>query len=149
MFLVSRLVSGRHIEVPVLSDLGLTIQANFHGVSRQEFTDAGVKGVFAGEVSEGEKFGQGGTIELGTYAAMGKQHLDLRSEQQPFRSQLVIKWFDPQPIACDEESLPVPVPDCEGEHAAQVLHAISAVLFVEMNDGFGIAMSAIGVSAGK
>ena len=39
------------------------------------------------------------------------------------------------------------IPDSEREHAAKVLDAVLAILLVEMNDGFGVALGAIVMAA--
>ena len=59
----------------------------------------------------------------------------------------VIERLDAQAVACDEEFAPALVPDGEGEHPAQVFDARRAILFVEMNNRFGVAMRAIDVTA--
>ena len=40
------------------------------------------------------------------------------------------------------------IPDGERKHAPQMLNAVSPVLLVEMNDGFGIAMRTIAMATG-
>ncbi len=78
---------------------------------------------------------------------MGKHCLDFRSEQQPLRRQFVVQRLDAQPVARDEERFRVAIPDGKGEHAAQMLHTVGAVLLEEVNDGLGIAVRAVVVAA--
>ena len=40
------------------------------------------------------------------------------------------------------------IPDRKGKHAAQVLYAVAPIFFVQMNDGFGVAVGAVDVPAG-
>src|SRR5512136_1441938 len=78
---------------------------------------------------------------------MGKHRLDFRSEQQTLRRQLVVQRLDAQAVARDEERSCVAIPDGKGEHAAQMLHTVRAVLLEKVNDGLGIAMRAVAVAA--
>jgi len=50
--------------------------------------------------------------------------------------------FFAESIAGDEELLLAGVPDGEGEHAAEFADAIDAVVFVEVDDGFGVGIGA-------
>ena len=56
---------------------------------------------------------------------------------------MVVERLDAQPVAGDKELLAARVPDGEGEHAAEVLHAVVAVFLVEVDDGFGVAVGAV------
>ena len=78
---------------------------------------------------------------------MRQHRFDFRSEQQPFRRHFVVQGLDAQPVARDEERFRVAIPDGKGEHAAQMLHTVRAVLFVKVNDGLGIAVRAVAVAA--
>ncbi len=78
---------------------------------------------------------------------MRQHRFDFRSEQQPLRRQFVIQGLDAQPVARDEERFRIPIPDGEGEHAAQAPHTVLAVLFVEVNNRLGIAVRAVAVPA--
>ena len=59
---------------------------------------------------------------------------------------MVIKRLDAQAVAGDEEAPAARVPDCEGKHTTQVLHAIWSVLFVQVNDRLGVAVGAVVVT---
>jgi len=58
----------------------------------------------------------------------------------------VIKRLDAESIAGDEELSFLRVPDRESKHAAQVVDASVAVIFVKMKNRFGVAVSAIDVT---
>src|SRR5882757_381765 len=62
---------------------------------------------------------------------------------------MVIERLDPEAIAGNEECLLISVPDREREHAAQILHALGSVLLIEVNDGFRVAVSTVGMSTGN
>lgn len=57
--------------------------------------------------------------------------------------QLVVKRLNPQPVARYKEVLTAGVPDGEGKHALEMLHAVRPVFFVKMNDRFRVALSAV------
>src|SRR5438270_4089244 len=78
---------------------------------------------------------------------MRQYGLDLRPEQQPASIEVVIERLDSQPVARDEQPPLAPIPDREGEHAAQVLHAIAAIFLIQMNNAFCIAFGAVAMSA--
>ena len=53
----------------------------------------------------------------------------------------------PEPVARNEKRFRIAIPDGKCEHAAQMLHAIRAILFEEVDDGFGIAVRAVAMAA--
>ncbi len=106
-----------------------------------------IEGLLTRQISKRQILRQRRAIELWINPAMRQHRFDLRSEQQPLRRQFVVQRLDAQAVARDEERFRVAIPDGKGEHAAQVLHTIRAVLFEEVNDGFGIAVRAVAVAA--
>ncbi len=56
---------------------------------------------------------------------------------------MVVKRLYAQPIAGNEQRLMRAVPDGKGKHSAQVLDAVFPIFFVQVNDGFRVAVSAI------
>src|SRR6185295_11309671 len=60
----------------------------------------------------------------------------------------VVERLHTQAIARDKKLAPALVPNREREHAAQVLNASGSMLFIQVKNGFGIAMSLVDVSAG-
>ena len=78
---------------------------------------------------------------------MGEDDFDFRAEQQSLGREFVIERLDAEAIAGDEEGFRVAVPDGKREHAAQVIDAVGPVLLEGVNDGFGVAVSAVLVAA--
>src|SRR5262245_18719111 len=60
----------------------------------------------------------------------------------------VIERFHTQSIARDEQLLSPLVPDSKGKHPSQIVNTISAVLLIEMEDCFSVAMCLIDVTPG-
>src|SRR5215216_369148 len=70
-----------------------------------------------------------------------QERLDLGTEHERAAGRDgVVKRFLSNAVARDEHFALFLVPDCEGKHAAQVLHASRAVLFIAMNDRFRIGV---------
>ena len=59
----------------------------------------------------------------------------------------VIEWLDAQTVAGDEQLALAFIPNRKREHAAQVLNASRAVLFVEMQDRLRVRVRAIAMTA--
>src|SRR5438128_2453790 len=78
---------------------------------------------------------------------MGQDGLNLRAEEKCLSVPVIVEGFDTETIASRKQTPVSPVPDCEGEHTAQILHAISPVLLIQVDNGFGVALCAIAVTA--
>ena len=74
--------------------------------------------------------------------------LDLRAEQKRVAVPPVVKRLDAQAVARGEQRRLRAIPDRKREHAPQMFHAVAAVLFIEVNDGFGVASRAVAVASG-
>src|SRR5258708_1563018 len=86
-------------------------------------------------------------MEIWTNASVRQNDFDLGAKEKRIRRRSVIQRLNAKPVTGNEQCSLLTVPNRECEHAAQVLNAIAAVLFVKMNDGFGIAIGAIAVAA--
>src|SRR5581483_2071324 len=51
-----------------------------------------------------------------------------------------VEWFDSHSISSNKQSLLAAIPDCKGEHATKVIYARISVLFISMNDRFGVRL---------
>src|SRR5262249_47769040 len=60
--------------------------------------------------------------------------------------QRVVKGLDSQPVARQHESAPRLVPNRKREHAAKRFNRAWSLLFVKVNDGFGVARGLINVT---
>ncbi len=60
----------------------------------------------------------------------------------------IVKRLDAQAVAGGEEDVAAEIPDGEGEHAAEAGQAIGAVLFVGVEDGFGVAVASVAMAGG-
>src|SRR3979490_2836026 len=55
----------------------------------------------------------------------------------------IVKRLDSQAVAGSKEFARSSVPNDECEHSPEMLNTIASVLFVQMDDGFGVAAGAI------
>ncbi len=73
-------------------------------------------------------------------AAVGKDGFQLGPEQErAVVEQRVEQRLDAEPVAREEQHIPVPVPQREGEHAAEAIDAALAPGLPGMDDDLGIA----------
>ena len=98
-------------------------------------------------MSKGQIFRDGVAFELRPHARERQQRLDFGSDEETAIMARVIKRLNPHPIARAKEPPAPAVPDGKPEHAAQVVDAFLAVLFIEMNNGLGIAVGAVAMAA--
>ena len=78
-------------------------------------------------------------IDFTRSVAQLQQRLELAAEIQPASVVTVEHGFLTKPVTSQQQSLSSVVPQSEREHPPQPLHAIVAILFVEMDDDFGVA----------
>src|SRR5579875_3220608 len=74
---------------------------------------------------------------------MRQQGLDFRAKQEPFRTEMIVKWLNPQSVAGAEETPRACIPDCKGKHPAQVLYRNELILLRELKDGCSIAATRV------
>src|SRR5450432_65541 len=135
------------VEVPVLSAAPIAGLIEFEPMARHELADSGKHGFRAGRVTEGQIFAQHAPIEFGYHAGVGEDRFYLGAEEQSPIFVAIVERLDAQPVASRKENAATLIPNHEREHAAEVLHAVATVFFVEMDDGFGVAVGAVYVAA--
>src|SRR5262245_11639243 len=77
-------------------------------------------------------------IHLSGNFRMFEKRLDLGGKSEKVFAGVVVHRFDTQPVSDEEQSPAPPIPHSKGEHAAKISHALFTVLFVRMDDRFGI-----------
>ncbi len=82
---------------------------------------------------------QGVQIDAAIDDAGGEQRLDLRSEKQPIARFDVMQRLDARAVAREQQRLFVPVPERDGEHAAQPFERGRTPFLVGVNDRLGVA----------
>jgi len=100
------------------------------------------------DVAEGKILGQQRLVEARRDSGMLQQRLDLGGEGEQRSVPVVVEGFDAEAVAGAEQRLGLPVPDGEGEHAAQRGNTARPVLLPGMQDGFGVAVRAVAVAGG-
>ena len=80
-------------------------------------------------------------IQLPDKARMSQQSFEFgRKNKYAVLKQAIVKGFDTEPVASQKQDLLVTVPQAEGEHSSETVHAPLAPLLPGMNDHFCIAM---------
>ena len=78
-----------------------------------------------------------------------QDRLDLRTPKEPAVALGVVQRADPDAIPAQDEGPGLPVPERDGELAAGMGEHPLAVVFVEVDPGFGVAPGLEGVAAGQ
>src|SRR5450432_372255 len=86
-------------------------------------------------------------MEPGFYAGMRQNNFYFGTEKKRIGGRPIVKRFYSQPVTGNKQSLLARIPNRECEHSAQMLHALATVLFVDVNDGFRVAMCTITMSS--
>ena len=115
-------------------------------VAGQQAVNALEERLRARHVARAEHLGQHAFVGLGADQAALEDRLDLRSEQQPVAGRRPVERLDAEAIAHEQQPAARRVPDREREHAAQVLDAAVAPLFVGVDDGLGVRPGAIAMA---
>src|SRR5215208_7741363 len=94
-----------------------------------------------GNVSKREVRIQRFEIDFALYAGVFEDRLDLRTEHQRLSGgDCVIERLLSNSIASDIKLALLVVPNCKRKHSAQVIRARWTILFVSMNDRFGVGI---------
>src|SRR5204863_2371015 len=85
-------------------------------------------------------------VRFGGNAAGLQKALDFRSEHERPGRLHVVERLNPKAVAGEQQLTTARVPDGEREHASEALHALSAHLFVEVDNHLGVAPGREGVA---
>src|SRR6266446_7559506 len=110
-------------------------------MSGGQLVNAGKGGDRIRNVTVVEVFQQALRVNLSQFGSDCKNRFDLGTKIQIAIVQRVMDRFLAQAIARQNQFSLVLVIDREAEHAAQLLYAVDAHLFVEVNDAFGVCPS--------
>src|SRR5439155_18096839 len=78
---------------------------------------------------------------------MREDRLDLRGEHNPVRVTLINQRLLPCPVAGQYEPARAIVPEADGEHAVEPFDEFGAVILVQVDDRFGVAVGTGPVAA--
>ncbi len=111
-----------------------------------QFANAAEESTLLADVAEGEVLGEQRSFELGRNGGMLEEGFHFAGEGESAAVPEVVEGLFAEAIAGAEEFAGVLIPDGEGEHAAEALDAIGAVLFVGVENGFGVGAVGVAVS---
>src|SRR5258706_1123177 len=120
----------RSIEIPILENFQLTTLFQPQRMAGRQFANSRIHAFRLADVSERQILCQRFPIELRLDSRIGEDGFYLRSEQKGMAVIVIVDRLDFQPVSRNFESPSGAVPDSEGKHAAQVLDAVLAILFV-------------------
>jgi hypothetical protein len=120
-----------------------------HRVAGQQTFNAGKERFVMRRSVIGQLIGQRAKIYLGFDRARFQQGFYFRGKVQVSLLVMhIIERFYTQPVARDKQFFFALVPNGKGEHSAQILHTVRAVLGVKMQDRFRVAVSLVIVAFG-
>ena len=105
---------------------------------RRQFADAFIDRQRGRHVIVRKVLAQGVQIQIRSHRRVGQQHFRLRREQERAVEHAPVQRLFTKPIARDEQSPALLVPQCEREHAVQMRDHILAVFFIKMWQDFGV-----------
>src|ERR1039457_4473173 len=111
-----------------------------------ELADAAEEGAFIADISKGEIFGKEGLVELGRNGGVFEERFDFAGEGECASIPVVVEGLLTEAVAGAEELAGVLIPDGKGEHATEAEDAFGAVLFVGMEDSFGVGAGGVAVA---
>src|SRR6266508_1888745 len=95
----------------------------------------------------GQIVGKRAVVNFRLYAPRFQQRLNFGTEiDRTIIGMNIVKRFYSQPIPSDEQLFSALIPNRKCKHPAQVVNATLPMLFVEMQDSFGIAMCFVNVT---
>src|SRR5262249_20753795 len=110
-------------QVPILPDLDLAVSPRQRVAGEQTF-EATEERLLARRGMIGKIIWERRVIDFRRDGASLEERLDLRGEiERAVAVQRVIKRFDTEPVARQQEFAPRRIPDGEGEHPAQAFHS--------------------------
>src|SRR5712692_5700271 len=131
---------GADREIPVGLDLPLAAFIQLQRVTGRQLLNAGKHGLRARNVAKGQILRQGALIEFRLHSGIRQNRLDLGAEKEGLAIVPIIERLDTQPVPPNKEAPSASIPNREGEHSAQVVHAVAAILLVKMDDGLSVAL---------
>jgi len=103
-----KVLGAREMDVPVGPDLGPAVLEG-EDVAGEELADGPENRPRGGDVFEGKILAQGLEVEVPGEGRL-EEGFDLRGEVEPAARLPVVERLDPQPVADEEETLPLRVP---------------------------------------
>src|SRR5579859_7599946 len=99
-----------------------------------------------GDVAERQILGERRLVEFRRQPGIRKNGLDLGPEKKSLAVPAIIEGLNAESVSRREQHALPSIPNRESEHASQMLHTITTVFFVKMNDGFGITVCTVAMS---
>ena len=134
-------------QTPVAPLLDGSVHRTLQPAARHQLADGLEGAVRVGDVGELEVQLQRFSIEIERNAGL-PQAFQLAGEVEAGARLRVVKRLLAEAIAHQQDLLLLRIPDAVREHAAQLVQAVGAFLFIEVDDGFGVAVGAEAMALG-
>src|SRR5258706_9255366 len=130
---------GLEIDVPVPLHANIAALACHRDTRGLQLGDALHDATGCGRRQRREQVAYRFPVEGALHILNLKDRLHLRREEQLAVAFGVVERLDAQAIACKQHLPLARIPDGEGEHPPEAVHASGTEILVEMNDGFRVA----------
>src|SRR4051794_30771472 len=127
-------------EAPVATCRDLSVLPD-EDVRWRQLPKAGESAHRVRDVLELEETVDGVEVDVPRNLGVLQNRLRLRSEPEVAASRRVEEWLLAAPVASAKEAPATHVPEGEGEHPAQAVHAVVAVVLVQMHDDLRVGVS--------
>ena len=127
-------VLGLEAWIPVPFGAHAPARRGEQNVPGLELADAVDDAVRRGRAPEREEAADRAPVEVALDVDRLQQRLQLRREEELAAGLGIVERLDAQPVASHQQRPAARIPEGEGEHAAQLLHAVGLVLLVEVDD---------------
>ncbi|EKD38667.1 MAG: hypothetical protein ACD_75C00651G0002 [uncultured bacterium] len=129
----------RKVERPILPDEKAATLYN-QGTCRRQFSDFLKNGIGARDIGIGKIEIQGHQVECPAYLVNREKRVNFRGEEKSARDLSIIEGLLADPVTGQKQIPVFAVPNGKSEHAPQIGDTFRAVLFVEVEDCFGIGL---------
>ncbi len=107
-------------------------------MSRQQLADVPEKRLLAGNIIKRRELPDCAMVNVPRRGGIRHDGLELRGEQKRIAKVGIVKRLDAHAIARDEEAAAGRIPQREGKHPLELVHALRAEFFVRVDDHFRI-----------
>ena len=124
---------------PIGLDLKPALGVDSKGVTGRHLADSTEDGARGVDESRAEEFVECFRVELQIKTLNLPEHLQFRAKDHPPTVDRVVEGFLPEAVDREEERTLDRIPECEGEHAHQILETGGSPILKEMEERLGVA----------
>src|SRR5215471_6972288 len=133
------LISRLELDVPITLYADLSV-LNEEPVPWFEFEEIAKQSCRARHIKISQKAVDHRRVNFAAHRGVDQDRLHLRSKAEEVLTQIVVEGLDPNPVPRQKQRLLIGIPNGKSEHAAKLLEAIAAVLFIQMDDHLSVRL---------